>query len=166
MSLGDGPQIFISYSHHDRDLLVDTEDADQPTRFIRALKPIETTGARIVFDANLKAGDIIDHTIRTWLGEADLLLPIVSDDFIHSAYCMNMEVATFLQLKGRDGRVVPFYYSYCGWKSVPWLSERRMIPDARRPFLSIRDPHERERVLIELRRAVQAHLDEISKKTG
>jgi hypothetical protein len=154
-------EIFISYSHHDRDLLIDSDYPDEPTRFIRALKPLESIGARITFDAALKPGDIIDAKIIHMLERADLLLAIVSDDFLHSAYCMDIELKGFLSKKGDSGRVIPFYYSSCDWRSIDWLSRRRMIPEARFPFLSIQDRDRRERVLVELRHAIRAHIHEI-----
>ena len=158
--------IFISYSHYDRDLLINVSNPDEPTRFIRALKPLESVGAKVWFDHDLKAGDIIDDKIANTLEQTDLLVAIVSDDFLHSAYCIDIELHEFLTRKERKGHVVPFYYSSCNWRSVDWLKQRKMIPDSRSPFLSIKDRDHRERILIDLRQTIRAHIDEIRREVG
>lgn len=158
--------IFISYSHYDRDLLIDYANPDEPTRFIRALKPLESIGARVWFDIGLKAGDIIDSKIASMLEQTDLLVTIISDDFLHSAYCIDTELHEFLARTERRGHVVPFYYSSCNWRSVDWLKQRKMVPDSRTPFLSVQDRDRRERILIDLRQTIRAHIDEIRREVG
>ncbi|MEP7219223.1 MAG: toll/interleukin-1 receptor domain-containing protein [Bacteroidota bacterium] len=72
-------KVFVSYSHIDKEL---------KDRLIKHLRPLEHENLIEVWgDHQISAGDDWDKEIAKKLGTSDIVLALVSIDFINSKYC-------------------------------------------------------------------------------
>src|SRR5205814_513347 len=92
--------LFFSYSHKDEDL------RDQLEVHLAMLKHdgiIESW-----HDRKIPAGDELDTSIDAKLDEADVILLLVSPDFLASRYCYEREMARAMQRHAEgSARVIP-----------------------------------------------------------
>jgi tetratricopeptide (TPR) repeat protein len=105
-------QIFISYAHEDqafRDLL---------GKHLASL-------ARIGFvtqwyDGNIRAGAQWAEEIYQHLNTADIILLLVSPDFMHSDFCYHVEMTQALKRhQSGDARVLPILLRHTYWEQTP-----------------------------------------------
>ena len=105
--------VFFSYSHADEPL------RDQLEKHLTMLKRqgvIET-----FHDRRIPAGNEIDSSISAELERADVILLLVSPDFLASAYCYDIEMQRALQRHGLgEARVIPVILRHCDWHSAPF----------------------------------------------
>jgi len=104
-------QVFISYSKEDEEL------RDKLDKFLAPLKrndSIETW-----YDRDLLAGDNWDATIKTKLRAADIVLCLVSADFLATDYIMNVELPLMLKReKEKKAKVIPAILRPCLWEQT------------------------------------------------
>jgi hypothetical protein len=82
-------RLFVSYSHADKEL---------KERLIKHLHPLERENLVEVWaDHEILAGDDWDKEIAKKLIEADIVLTLVSIDFINSKYCYDIELIKALE---------------------------------------------------------------------
>ena len=82
-------KVFVSYSHADKDL---------KDRLVKHLRPLEHENLIVVWvDHQISAGDDWDKEIAKKLGTADIVLTLVSIDFINSKYCYDIELEKALE---------------------------------------------------------------------
>lgn len=91
-------KLFISYSH---------ADEDHKIRLEKHLKAISRTlPLNYWSDRSLFAGEAVDEQIFQQLNTADIVLLMVSPDFINSDYCFTKEMERALQRYHDEGKVV------------------------------------------------------------
>ena len=106
-------KLFFSYSHRDEDL------RDQLEVHLAMLK--REGAIESWHDRKIPAGDEFDRTIDAKLEEADVILLLVSADFLASQYCYDVEVQRAMQRHGEDSaRVIPVILRPCDWKNAPF----------------------------------------------
>lgn len=100
--------LFFSYSHKDEEL------RDQLEVHLATLK---REGAIDVWhDRRIPAGDEIDHQISEALERADVILLLVSPDFLASPYCNDVELKRAMQRhEAGSARVIPVVLRPCDW---------------------------------------------------
>ncbi len=150
--------IFISYSKHDKCFLLDDSN-ESPAEFLRIMYGLEAGKAKIDFDHEfVVAGDHWHDKILDKLEKCKILVPILSDDFVQSSFCNDVEVKEILQRKnaGQDILITPFYFRYCEWRKLPWIEERGIRPNGDKPLQSIGDAHLRTRAMINFRAEIEA----------
>ncbi len=103
---------FVSYAHKDLEYL-------QALR--AALKPLERLDkVRFWDDRDINAGTEWNDTIFRELNEADLVLCLVSQDFIASEFCYTQELAAAMAAHQRGEKtVVPIRLRDCAWDDLP-----------------------------------------------
>jgi hypothetical protein len=105
--------LFFSYSHTDEAL------RDQLEKHLAALKRgglVDTW-----HDRKIVAGDPVDATIMMQLEEADIVLLLVSADFIASDYCFGREMGRALERHtAGECVVIPVVLRACDWKATPF----------------------------------------------
>lgn len=117
-------QVFFSYAHKDTDLM------DQ----VRLqLKVLELEG-RIVkwYDRMIEPGSEWNPEIESRLMSADIVLLLVSPDFINSSYCYDIEVK--LALKRHESgaaRVIPIILRPCLWTEAPFAKLQALPRDGK-----------------------------------
>ncbi len=116
---------FLSYSHRDEPLRV---------RLETHLAALRRTGKLDIWnDRIIRPGEswsaVIDENLRT----ADLVLLLLSPDFVESDYCWGVEMQIALE-RHREGlaRVVPLFLSrIAGWQDLPFADLQGLPTDAR-----------------------------------
>jgi hypothetical protein len=105
--------VFFSYSHKDEELRNELETH---------LAMLKREGVISTWhDRRLLAGDVIDDRIATELDQADIILLLVSPDFLASDYCYGVEVRRALERHAAgEARVVPIILRPCDWKRAPF----------------------------------------------
>jgi len=104
--------VFISYAHADEKL---------KERFLVHLDALKREGLIGVWhDRMLGPGEHLDTEIEAKLAAADLVILLVSPDFIHSDYCTEKEMQRAFA-RAMDGRceVVPVILKDCRWRDIP-----------------------------------------------
>lgn len=103
-------RVFFSYSHADEAL------RDQLEKHLAVLKHEGTISTW--HDRRMMPGDIIDWEIDAELNKADIILLLVSSDFLSSNYCYNIEQAKALQ-RSAEGtcRIMSVILRPCDWQA-------------------------------------------------
>lgn len=101
--------MFISYSHADK--------ADK-IALVKHLEPLRLLGLISQWnDQEIKAGERFDRIILEQLGVADIVLLLISIDFINSEYCYNKELTEALEREELgSARVIPILLRECVWQ--------------------------------------------------
>jgi hypothetical protein len=143
-------KVFLSYSHADEKL----KDA-----VLRHLKPLERMGLIAQWhDRKLLAGDNWGDTISQNLDTADIVLLLVSIDFINSKYCYDVELGRALERHAKGAcRVVPIILRGCLWQHTPF-SRLQALPRDGKPVVSWPD---RDEALAAVAEGLRASAQEI-----
>ena len=117
-------RVFISYAHKDEALL--NELAAQ-------LKILERNGViEHWHDRKIVPGEEWDHKIRSELEKADIILLLVSHDFINSDYCWGVEVAQAIaRHHAGTARVIPIILRDCLWQDALFAKIQGLPKDMR-----------------------------------
>ncbi|WP_461631647.1 Hsp70 family protein [Labilibaculum euxinus] len=101
--------VFVSYSH---------ADEAYKKKLELHLSMLKRTGYITCWnDRLIKAGDEWDKKISENLLKSDLILLLISPDFMGSKYCYEIEVKKAIELhKKNKAIVVPIILRYCDWK--------------------------------------------------
>jgi len=113
--------VFISYSH------VDTELKD---RLVKHLRPLERENLiKPWVDHSILAGDDWDRAITEKLNKADIVVLLVSIDFINSKYCYDIELERAIEREAkRETRIIPVILRSCLWKNSPLIGRFKALP--------------------------------------
>ena len=113
-------KLFISYSHADQEL---------KEQLVRHLRPLEREALVEVWaDHQILAGDDWDKEVAKNLTEADIVITLVSIDFINSNYCYNVELLNALEREAEgEVRVIPVILRSCLWNKSP-LGRLKALP--------------------------------------
>jgi hypothetical protein len=116
-------KVFYCYAHEDQEL---RNKLDSYLRDLKRSYHLETW-----FDRQIKPGENWEETIEKQLKEADLILLLVSPDFIASDYCYNKEMqhALMRHTKG-ETKIIPIILRPVYWKSNPFTALQMLPKDA------------------------------------
>jgi hypothetical protein len=102
-------KLFFSYSHKD-EVLRDTLQTH--LEMLRRSGAIETWHDRMI-----RAGDELDGAIDRNMEDADVILLLVSSDFLASSYCFDVEVKRAMDRhEAGTARVIPVILRPCDWQ--------------------------------------------------
>jgi len=105
--------LFFSYSHVDEDL------RNQLEKHLSALKHqglIETW-----HDRRIEAGQAFDQEIDAHLEAAEVILLLISSDFLASDYCYKREMARAMERhEAREAIIIPVILRPCDWHDTPF----------------------------------------------
>ena len=106
-------QLFFSYSHLDEALRNELE------KHLTALK--HQGIIEMWHDRRIGAGKEFSHEISENLERADIILLLVSSDFISSPYCYGIEMTRALERhQNGEARVIPVILRPCYWHKLPF----------------------------------------------
>ena len=127
MSVNSGPlNIFISYAHEDEKLC---------QSLLKHLSQLRREGVHGWYDRQIAAGTEWAGRIDEHLNSADLILLLISKDFLDSQYCYDVEMARALELhEQKQARVVPVILRPCDWKNSPF-SKLNALPQSGKPVV-------------------------------
>lgn len=115
------PTIFFSYSHDNSQLRAQLETYLGP--IVKRLKQAEAW-----YDGQIMAGELWDEAIKSRLRQADVVLLLISAEFINSDYIWKNELLPALERHKRgEARVIPILLSDCLWQDLPF-AELEMVP--------------------------------------
>jgi len=118
--------VFIAYSREDKRLR---------DRLVKHLAILEREGlVRVWYDGRIIPGEKWEDEIRRHLQGADLILLLVSADFVASEYCYDVEMKIALD-RHRKGEVVvlPIILRESDWSSLP-IAELQALPEGAKPI--------------------------------
>lgn len=152
-------RVFVSYSHQDKKYL----EKGSLLGYISG--SLEAEGFEFWYDKRIGAGEMWDEMIRNEIKRTDIALLLVSQAFLNSPFCKNVEVRQFLEKRRKAGLIIfPVILSPCDWESYEWLAHTQSIPgegeSISRHYTSVGKRYELFRkILVELRahgRAIKA----------
>jgi hypothetical protein len=105
-------KVFISYSHRDENLKKELD---------KHLSALKRQGIVDVWhDRRIVAGDEFAKSIDAHLNEADIILLLISADFMDSRYCWSIEMARAMERHAQQSaRVIPVILRACDWHLDP-----------------------------------------------
>ena len=128
---GQALKVFISYSH------ADEEYRHQLVKHLSPLKRINLVSEW--HDGELQGGEEWNATILKNLQTSDIVLLLISIDFINSEYCYGIELEKALELHERKRCVVvPVILRSCLWQHTQF-SKLQALPDKGKPVSSFPD---------------------------
>ncbi len=149
------PSVFFSYCHADEEL------RDQLEKQLAMLKHqgiIETW-----HDRRIIAGQEIDKTIDEHINSDDIILLLVSPDFLASPYCYDIEMKRALERqRSGEATVIPVILRACEWHHAPF-GKLMAAPTDGKPVKQWADLDE---AFLQVAKSVRAAAAEHARKTG
>ena len=120
--------VFCCYAHEDENLL---------KKLKGHLSPLQHQGLITVWhDRNISAGAIWEEEIKRHLSEAQIILLLISPDFMNSQYCYSVEMQHALERhKNSTATVIPVILRHTYWHEGP-LATLQALPTDGRPVTS------------------------------
>lgn len=139
--------IFFSYSHADEDLRDHLE---------KHLSMLKRQGVITAWhDRRITAGSHIDYAISRELELADVVLLLVSPDFLASDYCYDVEMTRAMERHAAGNcRVIPVILRHCDWHSASF-GKLLATPKDGKPVKSFPDLDE---AFLQVEQAIKAAL--------
>jgi TIR domain len=140
-------EIFFSYAHKDEALR---------DRFATHLGLLSRQGViKAWHDRNINAGEEWGKAIDRYLESADIILLLISSDFLASDYCYGIELQRALERHDRnEARVIPIIFRPVDWQNSPF-GQLSVLPTDGKPITSWSDQDEAfTNVIRELRRVI------------
>jgi hypothetical protein len=117
-------KIFFSYSHRDESL---RDELEKHFSLLKRSAIIETW-----HDRRIGAGQEFDKSISQYLESADIILLLISADFLASDYCYEREMRRALERhEAGEARVIPVILHACDWQHSPFGKLLAVPTDAR-----------------------------------
>jgi len=106
-------KLFLSYSHKDERFL------DELQKHLSTLKHNKLITDW--YDHKITPGDRFHQTIHAQIEHADLILLLISADFLHSEYCYSREMRRALERhEAGTARVIPIIIRPTDWNETPF----------------------------------------------
>lgn len=155
-------RVFICYSHRDSEYL----SPDSLLGFLRGLEAEENV--ELWSDQRIETGALWDDQIRGRLRDSDIALVLVSQSFLDSAYCTNVEMQTFLTRRRQDGMILfPILLSPCEWERREWLAATQCLPGGDETLEEhYTEPAKRKRLYLRIRKELRAAVTRVREKTA
>src|SRR5437762_7381505 len=121
-------EIFISYAHEDETLLEDLK------KHLSVLHRRELI--KLWYDRDISAGKEWEDEINFHLNTAQIILLLISPDFMKSDYCYSKEMMRALERhKVKEARVIPVILRSVLWKESP-IGKLQALPTDGKPAIS------------------------------
>ncbi len=138
------PSVFFSYSHADETL---RDELEKQLSMLKRQGVIETW-----HDRRIGAGEEIDRAIDERLNGDDIILLLVSPDFIASRYCYDVEMKRAMERhQAGEAIVIPVILRPCDWQPAPFGKLNASPPDGK-PITKWTD---RDEAFLEVAKAVR-----------
>jgi hypothetical protein len=148
----DTVKVFVSYSHQDARYLEDNS-------LLGFLRGLEKEGIEFWTDRNLRPGELWDEVIKNTIQDSPIALVLVSQYFLDSAYCQNVEIQGFLANKAH---LFPIILSPCEWERHDWLKNRQFLPGGQETIVEhYTEAGKRERLFLKIRQYLREQVDQV-----
>lgn len=146
-------KLFYSYAHEDEKF------RDELEKHLSILKR-----NRIItewYDRQIKAGMEWESEINQNIEDADIILLLVSSDFLSSDYCYNIEMKKALrQFDSGKSRIVPIILRACRWELSPF-SKLQVLPKDAKPVVLWQN---QDKAWLNIVKSIQVICEEIKNK--
>lgn len=130
--------IFLSYSH---------ANEEYKKEMMTTLYPLIAQKKIVVWeDREIIASQDWSKEITSKLKESELILCLVSRNFLSSKYCIETEVADAID---QQKHVLPVLLTACAWLEYPFLAKYQAIPRDNRSIASFKDQDEVYQIVFE-----------------
>lgn len=147
--------VFFSYSHADEGL---RDQLEKQLSLLKRQGIIEVWHDRRI-GAGQEFGKEIDRHVET----DDIILLLVSSDFLDSDYCYEKEMARAMERhEAGEAIVIPVILRACDWHGAPFGKVNATPPDGR-PVTQFPD---RDQALLEVAKAVRQAAERLGSKVG
>jgi hypothetical protein len=144
-------KIFFTYSHCDESL---RDELEKHFSLLKRSAIIEAW-----HDRRIGAGQEFDKSISQYLESADIILLLISADFLASDYCYDREMRRALERhEAGEARVIPVILHACDWQHAPF-DRLLAVPTDGRPVSKWPDRNE---AFLEIVKAIRQAVTEIS----
>lgn len=142
-------EIFYSYSHRDEDL---REELEKQLSFLKKRGLISTW-----HDRKIEPGTEWDRTISQRLNSADIILLLISADFLSSDYCYDIEMTRAMERhEAREARVIPIILRHVDdWQAAPF-GKLQALPKGGKPVKSWTD---RDEAFADIARGIRSTIE-------
>jgi hypothetical protein len=116
---------FISYSHEDEKMF---------TELRKFLQPLVRKGViEVWFDRKISSGEEWEERINENIDKSDLILLLISADFLASKYCYDIEMDRAFSLhRSKKSRIIPIILRPADWEDTP-LGDLQALPKDAKP---------------------------------
>lgn len=147
------PSIFFSYSHADEAL---RDQLEKQLAMLKRQGVIETW-----HDRRIGAGENIHHAIDAHINTDDIILLLVSPDFLASDYCYDVEMKRAMERNDNgEAVVIPVILRACDWHHAPF-GNLNAVPRDGRPVASWPD---RDEAFLQVAKAVREAVSRMGQK--
>ncbi len=155
-------RIFICYSHRDSAYL----SSDSLLGFLRGLEAEEDV--ELWCDQRIETGALWDDVIQRRLIESHIALVLVSQSFLDSAYCTNIEMKTFLARRRDEGMILyPVLLSPCEWERRDWLAATQCLPGGDETVEEhYAEPAKQKRLFLRIRKELREAVSRVRRKSA
>jgi hypothetical protein len=123
------PTVFLSYCHRDEIW------KDRISSHLRVLGD----HLEVWDDRQIRPGEDWFPAIQSAITKAQVVILVISKDFLTSPFIKSEEVPRFLKLRQTNGlTVIPVIASPCAWQAVDWLSAIQCYPKDGRALSKVR----------------------------
>ena len=146
-------EVFYSYSHKDEELR---------NQMATNLAMLKREGViKEWHDRGISAGQVWDGEIDLHLQSADIILLLVSPDFLASDYCYDIEVRKAMERHATgEARVIPIILRPCDWTSAPF-GKVQALPKDTKPVTRWDDVDE---AFLDIAKGIRRAAEEINSK--
>jgi sulfur relay (sulfurtransferase) DsrC/TusE family protein len=140
-------EVFLSYSHRDDELRQELSSHLSSLTRQNLIKPWD--------DRAIDAGTEWAQEIAQNLERAEIILLLVSADFINSEYCYGVELKRALErYQAKTVQVISVIIRDCDWQESP-LGQLQAIPSDNQVVANGRDKHGRDQYWLQVTREVR-----------
>lgn len=145
------PAVFFSYSHADEAL---RDQLEKQLSMLKRQGIIETW-----HDRRIGAGEMFDKAIDERINSDEIILLLVSPDFLASDYCYDVEMKRALERHDKgEAIVIPVILRPCDWHSAPFGKLNASPPDGK-PVTKWAD---RDEAFLEVAKAVRGAAERLA----
>lgn len=147
-------KIFFSYSHNDEDFRSDLK---------KHLMPLEREGKiKPWYDREIIAGEELENKISENLESANIILLLISSDFIASEYCFCKEMTRAME-RHEAGKaiVIPIILHPCDWQKMPF-GKLMALPNDGKAISTFPNKHD---ALLEIAKGIRKVTEKFDKKS-
>jgi len=148
---GKGVNIFISYSHKDSDY------RDRLGRHLAGLKRYSNVNTWT--DQHILPGQLWENEIGNQLRNANIILQLVSADYLASKYCMEELEIAIERNKSSEAVLIPIILESCLWQNTS-LGKIQVLPPEGKPISEWQNEDEAFAMVVEGIRRVILKLNE------
>lgn len=144
-------EVFFSYSHQDEDLM---------RELVKHLSLLKRQGViRDWHDRQIGGGQEWAGEIDQHLNRAQVILLLISSDFLASDYCYDIEMKRAMERhENREARVVPIILRPVDWKGLPF-SKLQGFPKDGKPVTSWAN---RDEAFVDIAKGIRAVVEELN----